>query len=74
MIGACQACRFWRDKNDEWAGKGECRRYPPLPSVKSGHHGDHGWPETIGRSWCGEFSAKVQSTSPTQADYHAGAA
>ena len=56
MSARCDQCAFWRDLYDTWAGKGECHRYPPTPLLKNG--GDHCWPETVNRSWCGEFRAK----------------
>jgi hypothetical protein len=54
-VNICRDCIHWRDLNDSWAGKGECRRYPPSPSAADKRYGDHAWPQTVRDSWCGEF-------------------
>jgi hypothetical protein len=55
----CDTCRFWRDLHDQWAGKGECHRFPPSPSRADMRNGDHAWPQTVNRSWCGEHAERA---------------
>jgi hypothetical protein len=56
-VNACSRCTYWNDLHDAYAGKGECRRFPPTPVLRD-RLGDHSWPQTIGRQWCGEFFPK----------------
>jgi hypothetical protein len=54
MAEKCGDCRFWVDLHDAWAGKGQCRRYPPSVNHRD-RDSDHSWPETTAEKWCGEF-------------------
>lgn len=50
----CPNCRFWWvDKS----GFGQCRRFPPTPTVKDGRAL---WPVTSSGDWCGEWSPASQ--------------
>lgn len=59
----CLTCRWWRDKNSDWDGSGECHRYPP----KTAPHSRVGiyavWVETTKHDWCGEHAEKQQNTA-----------
>lgn len=57
MSELCGECRHWRGLNDAWAGKGECRRFPPPGNLKNSR-GDQAWPQTLDRDWCGEFKER----------------
>lgn len=55
----CGQCRFWFGWTDpKHAGRGECRRYAPKPTVGeslSEHEGYASWGQTLDWQWCGEF-------------------
>jgi hypothetical protein len=70
---SCETCRFWEDcEPDEPPSPeqlvpglmsaptkyGFCHRYPPNPNPPEGQHG---WPVTDYRDWCGEWRRKEQS-------------
>jgi hypothetical protein len=59
---ACSFCRFRHaDARPEYAGAGECRRFPPTPTVTTGFDGssqyEQHWPWMAASDWCGEFQA-----------------
>lgn len=60
MSERCETCRFWRDRNDKWADKGDCRRFPPTLG-RDGQYSDHEFPKTLGRNWCGEYQPALRT-------------
>jgi len=68
----CRSCRWWVAfiKNDKRTGRGDCHRYPPMPSTEvwterseygSGEQlcsetNDY-WPTTDADEFCGEYAA-----------------
>lgn len=60
MMMKCADCRFRKpDERPEWAGAGQCRRYPPTWQAMVHVSGDRDWEQTWpwmqADDWCGEF-------------------
>ena len=67
----CETCLFWEDDEMELEPTpreivpgtglivlekyGLCRRYPPNPNPPEGQHG---WPVTDYKDWCGEWESR----------------
>jgi hypothetical protein len=61
---ACSLCRFRHaDARPEYVGAGECRRFPPTPTVTTGFDGssqyEQHWPWMAAGDWCGEFQTSL---------------
>ena len=53
----CYFCKFWVGQGIRERGpKGTCRRYPPVPTVRSP---DGVFPITLSTDWCGEWQRET---------------
>lgn len=63
----CQNCRYWH-RVEDWEmrsvahgnGKTECRRLPPMPSLKDGEWMERVFPMPRADDWCGEFAPRKE--------------
>lgn len=68
MSATCGDCKWWwswRHIGENGAGKGECRRFPPVPMPMANSVGggvDRVTPVTGAHYWCGEHAPQPKET------------